>query len=96
MRVKVLVLAGSLGLLVAGLVFGSEMCVQVGQQYQAGASGQADVDASEAGEAPNVTRGGVGKVNDNLGEMKEQMQEQADERQNQLDERLKRSTGESR
>ncbi|MFP4600151.1 MAG: hypothetical protein ACLFVJ_17975 [Persicimonas sp.] len=96
MRVKVLVLAGSLGLLVAGLVFGSEMCVQVGQQYQAGASQESDADAGEAGQAPNVTRGGVGEVNDNLGEMKEQMQEQSDERQNQLDERLERSTGGSR
>lgn len=90
MRIKLIFLAGSLAAFVAAVVFGADMCAQVGQK-QTQATVEAGEEASEGQQVPNVTEGGVQNVNKNLREMKSGMQEQMNQRQDNLDGRLERS-----
>jgi hypothetical protein len=93
MRIKLVFLAGSLAAFVIAVVFGADMCAQVGQIQSESTVGAGEEAAEAAGgqEVPNVTEGGVGKVNQNLRELKTDMQEQMDQRQDDLDDRLERS-----
>lgn len=84
MNLKALVLAASLALVVVGVIFGTDMCAQVGQTQQTSTE-TAGQEAVEGTDVQSPTEGGVRNVNENLRNMKKDMQKTMDQRPERLD-----------